>query len=549
MSGSSGRAEPRTRGEPTNRSFHVLYADATDDRERIEEAIGRSYTTTTVDSAAEIRDALDHEIDCVVIGDGFDAADVVSMLENVVDVRPTVPVVRFAPTVEPAVCRSMVSLEASAIETYGDRPLDEHAIGRLAARIDEFYHRSISDIREVVFEISRSLMSAAPDETDIEIEWGLQLVGRQLDADRCLVFELEGEALEPTHCWDRRAEHPTDVESIDIGSFPGFETMSKSFDPHAVPPAVDDELDIDVPEGFVGRLGAAERRSDRRVEAKPKEHPYLRERNLESLLAVPIVVDWELEGVLAIEQRIERPWPRSLRQQVRTLGELVGYTLDRERRRRELARQNEHLERFTSVVSHDLRNPLNVLQGYADLVEETEDPAYVEEIVVAAERMETMIDDLLALARQGEHLDERRLDLERTVRAAWNGVETANAVLETRELGTVEGDPGRLQQAFENLFRNAIEHAGPSVRVTVCGTDDGFAVEDDGPGIPAEERDRVVQKGYTGGNGTGLGLSIVTSVVDAHGWSVSVEAADSGGARFEFVTATESERRPERDAR
>ncbi len=132
------------------------------------------------------------------------------------------------------------------------------------------------------------------------------------------------------------------------------------------------------------------------------------------MLAVPIVVDWELIGILVVEQETRRPWPRLLRQQIQTFGELVGYTLDRERRRRELARQNERLERFVSVVSHDLRNPLNVLSGYIELIEETGDPEHIEDVSMAADRMETMIEDLLTLARQGENLENASPSTSRT---------------------------------------------------------------------------------------------------------------------------------------
>ena len=62
--------------------------------------------------------------------------------------------------------------------------------------------------------------------------------------------------------------------------------------------------------------------------------------------------------------------------------------------------------------------------------------------------------------------------------------------------------------------------------------DGGFAVADDGPGIPADDRDRVFESGYTTGDGTGLGLAIVKTIAEAHGWTVSVTESDAGGARF-----------------
>ncbi|MBS3761523.1 MAG: ATP-binding protein, partial [Halodesulfurarchaeum sp.] len=101
---------------------------------------------------------------------------------------------------------------------------------------------------------------------------------------------------------------------------------------------------------------------------------------------------------------------------------------------------------------------------------------------------------------------------------------------------TFEADPDRLASLLENLFRNAVEHAGPEVTVTVEPTSDGFAVADDGPGIPPEDRETVFESGYTTEtDGTGFGLAIVAEVATAHDWSVRVEESDAGGARFVFA--------------
>ena len=97
-------------------------------------------------------------------------------------------------------------------------------------------------------------------------------------------------------------------------------------------------------------------------------------------------------------------------------------------------------------------------------------------------------------------------------------------------------DESRLQQLFENLFRNAVEHAGPDVRVTVGATTDGLYVADTGPGIPPSKRERVFETGYTTeGKGTGFGLSIVQQIAAGHGWEIQVTEADGGGARFDIT--------------
>jgi PAS domain S-box-containing protein len=207
--------------------------------------------------------------------------------------------------------------------------------------------------------------------------------------------------------------------------------------------------------------------------------------------------------------------------------------------RRQLEREVERLDAFTSVVSHDLRNPLNVIQGSVQLVAEQYDDENVERIARAADRMERLVDDLLTLARQGETVGETRtVDLERLAERAWSNVDTADATLTVAEgTPTITADPDRLTQLLENLYRNATEHAGPDVTVTVGPLTEasGFYVADDGPGIPEEERETVFEQGHsTKPDGTGFGLPIVRSIAEAHGWSASATESETGGARFEI---------------
>lgn len=108
------------------------------------------------------------------------------------------------------------------------------------------------------------------------------------------------------------------------------------------------------------------------------------------------------------------------------------------------------------------------------------------------------------------------------------------------ELGAIDCDPCQLQRALENVFRNTVDHAGPSVTVRVgqlAGTE-GFYVADDGPGVPPADRSMVFEYGSTSSEtGTGIGLAIVQEIVAAHGWRGGVTESGTGGARFEFVTA------------
>jgi PAS domain S-box-containing protein len=228
---------------------------------------------------------------------------------------------------------------------------------------------------------------------------------------------------------------------------------------------------------------------------------------------------------------------------------------EQRRRERELSRQNERLDDFADVVSHDLKGPLGVVAGRLELAQNDCDSEHLDHAMSALDRSRLLIDDLLALARERDGVSEvEPVDLATLARSCWGHVETDGATLVVETTRPVHADPTRLRQLLENLFRNAIEHgstdsqpraggavepAGGAVTVTLGDLEEGFYVEDDGPGIPAAERERVFERGYSRkADGTGFGLSIVRDVVASHGWQVAVTDGAAGGARFEFSDVT-----------
>ncbi|MFB6081301.1 MAG: sensor histidine kinase [Halanaeroarchaeum sp.] len=233
------------------------------------------------------------------------------------------------------------------------------------------------------------------------------------------------------------------------------------------------------------------------------------------------------------------------------LGFLIGYydvrrlrvedALRREHdrlleRERQLERENERLDRFASIVSHDLRNPLTVAQGRLELARETGDEAHLAAVASAHERMETIVAEMLDLAREGAQVadaERTTCSLARVARASWDTVATADATLEVESDLSMWADESRLRTVFENCFRNAIDHAGEdvTVRVGALPDDDGFFIADDGPGVDPDVP--IFEAGVTTDeDGTGLGLSIVEEIVTAHGWHVDVVGSAAGGARF-----------------
>lgn len=206
--------------------------------------------------------------------------------------------------------------------------------------------------------------------------------------------------------------------------------------------------------------------------------------------------------------------------------------------RKQLERKTERLEEFTRIVSHDLRNPLNVAEGRLELAREECDSEHLDAVADAHERMTALIEDLLMLARQGKSVgDTDAVNLGELLDNCWHNVETADATIRILIDRTIRADRSRLKQLLENLIRNAVEHGGDDVTVTVGGIDErGFYVEDDGPGIPEEDRDTVFDPGHTTvEDGTGFGLSIVQRIAEAHGWDIRVTDGTDGGARFEIT--------------
>jgi signal transduction histidine kinase/DNA-binding response OmpR family regulator len=208
-------------------------------------------------------------------------------------------------------------------------------------------------------------------------------------------------------------------------------------------------------------------------------------------------------------------------------------------REQELERENERLDRFVGVVSHDLRNPLNVATGRLELIRDTYEDEHVRAADRALERMRRLIDDLLVLAGQGESVeadDTAPVPIGEAAQAAWQHVDTAQAQLRVESTRVVVAEERRLQQLFENLIRNAVEHGGEAVTVTVGNQADSFYVEDDGAGLSDADLDQLFESGYTTApEGTGFGLSIVQEIVDAHGWTVEAAEGTAGGARFEIT--------------
>ena len=224
-----------------------------------------------------------------------------------------------------------------------------------------------------------------------------------------------------------------------------------------------------------------------------------------------------------------------------------------------LERSNEELQRFATVASHDLREPLRVVSGFADLLGRryrdelgADGGRFVEAITGGVARMDEMIADLLAYARAGrvdqplEPVDANEVVAD-VLAGLQRAVEDAGAQIEVEQLPSVNGNAAALRQLFQNLIANAIkfvENGTPRVRIWAAEVPEGwrFSIRDNGIGVDPEQTDRIFGmftrlQGTDRYPGTGVGLAVCQRIVDVHGGRIWVEPAPGGGSQFMFTIA------------
>jgi len=399
----------------------------------------------------------------------------------------------------------------------GLRPLADRFAELLEPDRVQLGSDDVSRLSEVLLDAGTTLMSTRSDEVGTKIEWTMENVGEHAELDRIVCYREDDGQFVPAYSWCPDGFDPAPRRFDD---FPEPEQLSTfgNVARAAAPPSGLDDASVDT------------------GEAGPP-----------ATVHVPLVVDWELSGIVAFESDDQRTWTDDEVDLYRTLGDLVAHTIARNDRRAALRRQAEQLEQFSAVVSHDLRNPLNVLSGYLSLSEDELMPSRYEAMSGAVDRMETLIDDLLMLARRGETIGETEsVPIEAVAEDAWASVRSPDATLTIAdEVGHVEADPGRLRQALENLFRNAIDHGGRDVAIEIgpITAEDGcrgMYVADDGPGIPVELADTVFESGVSSADSSGIGLAIVDRIVEAHEWDI--EARNDDGAVFELTFGASAKR-------
>lgn len=217
------------------------------------------------------------------------------------------------------------------------------------------------------------------------------------------------------------------------------------------------------------------------------------------------------------------------------LRQLVSACLDRHRLESELARERERLETLRSELSHDFGNPINLAAGRLDLVGMECNSEHLDHVERALRQIDQLSTDAVRFVRVGRELQERApVDIETIAPECWEvrGEQTSSLSVEPV---TVLGESERIRMLLNELFENAVVHNEQPVTVSVGPLPgrSGIYVEDDGVGIPADEREYVFDRGYTSDSDrSGHGLAIVAEIAAAHGWKIELV----GPSRFELYT-------------
>ncbi|GAB2622808.1 hypothetical protein GCM10027270_06910 [Nocardioides ginkgobilobae] len=255
--------------------------------------------------------------------------------------------------------------------------------------------------------------------------------------------------------------------------------------------------------------------------------------------------DEQEEGLVKLADRVVDLLELELRTR-----ELTTAVEQVERARTELERSNQVLTAFAGQVAHDLRNPLSAVKMSLELLEDQmaspeldgDTLAYVASRANSgAERMQSLIDDLLAYARVGGQMKRERVDLAAVMEDVRSdlSVPLADADLQVGDLPVVEGDPVQLRAVLQNLVANSAKFTPPGeqARIEVRGTGQGdvwrIEVVDHGLGVPEEDRERVfapLARAHDDVEGHGIGLATVRRIIDAHRGRIGIEETPGGGA-------------------
>jgi len=257
-------------------------------------------------------------------------------------------------------------------------------------------------------------------------------------------------------------------------------------------------------------------------------------------VSVPFSLPDELaasaSGVLHVSTDLARS--EAVRESAAVLGGTVADSYRALAAEADRGRERRRLETVRSTLSHDVGNPLNLAAGRLELAGNGDVESHLPHVAMALDRIELLVGDCQSLVEAGKPIDEPdRRSVAAAAEQVWSDLETGEGTLETVPV-TAAAEPARLGLLLSALLSNAVVHTDGPVTVTVEPLDDGsgFAVQDDGGGIPADERGYVFDWGYTTDpEREGRGLTIAREAARAHGWQLRL-GDPPAGTRIEVHT-------------
>ncbi|MFB6139914.1 MAG: ATP-binding protein [Halosimplex sp.] len=453
----------------------------------------------------------------------------------------------------------------SVYDAYGDQSDIVDAVDRA---LDGEEVRATQDLSDLVFETW--YRPVFDDEGDLDVVVGVARDVTELNEREARMERVTRAAQELPHARTEREVATVVVDIVDtvidcpVNAYWTSDEAADALEPTVASDAALAAAGVESPgELPVIGPGNAEMERFRRDEVSvASDYPSLDEPSApETALQTVMFVPLGDHGLLNVGDHGAATFAEFDRNLIEIIRQAAVDALDRvererelERHQRELERSNESLQQFAYVASHDLQEPLRMVSSYVSLLDDEyghlfddEAEEYMGYAVDGARRMQEMIDALLQYSRVHTRGEEFvAVDTDAVFAETMQGlellVEEQSARVAADDLPPVEADRSQLGQLFQNLVKNAVQHAGPEPTVEVAGVREGetvhFTVADDGPGIAEAQQERVFEifkqnSGRT--DSTGIGLAMCKRIVQRHDGEIWVESAADDGATFHFT--------------
>jgi PAS domain S-box-containing protein len=399
------------------------------------------------------------------------------------------------------------------------------------------------EFEDLITALSTHFINLAPDEIDNGINHALRAIGEFLGVDRSYIFQFSEDLTKMSniHEWCAIGTAPQiqKLQNVPVDNQPWFAKKIRQLDTIHI-----------------------RRVADLPAEAQAEKQAY-QDRAIQSLVSVPMVCRDVLVGFLGFDSiQAEKRWVEEDVLLLKIVGEIFVNALERKRAEErlktyaaELERSNQELQNFAYVASHDLQEPLRKIQLFGNRLKTRHSQSfneqgldYLERVMNAAMRMQTLIKDLLTYSQVTTDAQPFvPVDLNQVISDVLSDlevrIEEVKGQVKLDSLPTLEADPLQMQQLFQNLISNALKYHRPGEPpiVKVQGHIEGglcqLTVEDNGIGFDDKHLERIFRiferlHGRNKYEGTGLGLALCRKIVKRHGGNITAKSTPGEGATF-----------------